>query len=66
MSLLVFAILAIVLGSDLRRRSLSIAEASNRQGALHLCVRQASTNVIGAWMSLAGGICLNLAVWSLF
>ena len=66
MWLLIFAILAIILGSDLRRRSAQATEIGRWANTRYLGARYPTANVMGAWMSLAGGIGLNLAVWSFF
>lgn len=64
MWLLAFAVLALCLGADLRVRGRELCFESAHSSA----VSQIGQNAIaaGAWMSFAGGICLNIAVWNLF
>jgi hypothetical protein len=64
MWLLVFAVLALIIGADLRKRGNELSYASVK-GASHFQTGQ-SANAIGAWIGLFGGIVLNIAVWHLF
>lgn len=64
MWLLAFAILALIIGTDLRKRGLEVSCASFPGSAAYLTAQNA--NAVGAWICFAGGICLNIAVWSLF
>jgi hypothetical protein len=64
MWLLVFALLALLIGHDLRQRGseacLAGPDGSPTQfNGLNVCA-------VGGWTSVLGGICLNIAVWSLF
>ena len=61
MWLLVFAIIALVAGSDLRVRGTELCHA---QMYVNGAGQQAI--VVGAWTSLVGGVCLDIAVWQLF
>ena len=64
MWLLVFAILALIIGADLRQRGRDLSYASVRGSGTDLVGQDAGA--IGAWTSFAGAICLNIAVWHLF
>lgn len=64
MWMLVFSILALILGNDIRQRGLEISGVNVDGSAAH--VTGQGVIAIGAWMSLVGGITLNIAVWRLF
>lgn len=63
MWLLAFALLALVIGTDLRERGRQLSFASAHASTREIGQR---ANAVGAWISLIGGICLNVAVWHLF
>ena len=63
MWLLAFAILALMIGADLRQRGRDLSYASAGGSAADLMSQHAS--VIGAWTSFVGAICLNIAAWHL-
>ena len=64
MWLVIFAILALIIGADLRERGREASYASH-YGSAAYCTGQ-SANAIGGWISFLGGICLNIAVWNFF
>lgn len=64
MWLLVFAILALMMGADLYQRGCDLSYASVEGSDTNLAGQDAGA--IGAWTSFAGAICLNIAIWHLF
>jgi hypothetical protein len=64
MWLLAFSVLALIIGNDIRQRGLEASRVHVYGSAANLTGQDAIA--IGAWVSLAGGICLNIAVWHLF
>ena len=64
MWLLAFAILSLMIGADLRQRGRKLSYISVAGRAANDLARNATAT--GAWISFAGGICLNIAVWQLF
>ena len=64
MWLLIFAILALMMGADLRQRGRELSYASVDGSETDL-VGQAA-GAVGAWTSFTGAICLNVAIWHLF
>ena len=64
MWLLAFAILSLIIGADLRQRDRELSYISVDDSAANQVGRDAA--VAGGWISFAGGICLNIAVWQLF
>lgn len=63
MWLLAFAILALMIGADVRHRGRELSYASAGGSAADLMGQNVSA--IGAWISFVGAICLNIAVWHL-
>ena len=63
MWLLAFAILSLIIGADLRQRGRELSYAS-MDGAADQLGRSATA--AGGWISFAGGVCLNIAVWLFF
>lgn len=63
MWLLTLALLGLLIGYDLRNRAQDMSHDDSR-GAT--AIVRANANAAGAWISLIGGVCLNLAVWSVF
>ena len=63
MSLLIFAIVALMIGADLRLRGRALSYVTGDES-----VADAARTAVaaGGWISFAGGICLNIAVWQLF
>ena len=64
MWLLAFAILSLIIGSDLRQRGRELSYVSVDGRAADQLGRSATA--AGGWISFAGGICLNIAVWLFF
>lgn len=64
MGLLAFSVLALIIGNDAHQRGFEAVRAHILGSAANLIGQDAI--VIGAWISLMGGICLNIAVWRLF
>ena len=64
MWLLAFAILSLILGADLRQRGLELRYVSVDGRAADQLGRSATA--AGGWISFAGGVCLNIAVWRVF
>lgn len=64
MALLVFSILALFVGNDIRQHGLAVSRAYVFDGGAHFTGQDAIA--IGAWTSILGGACLNAAVWQLF
>lgn len=64
MWLLAFAILSLIIGADLRQRGRELSYVSVDGSAADHDGRNATA--AGGWISFAGGICLNIAVWQLF
>ena len=62
MSLLVFSILALAVGLDIRRRG--VAAMVTGQGLDGLMADEIIA--IGGWTSFLGAISLNISVWRLF
>ena len=63
MWLLTFALLGLLMGYDLRSRAQEMSLNDSRGATANVI---ANANAAGAWISFVGGICLNLAVWSVF
>jgi hypothetical protein len=63
MWLLTFSLLGLLIGYDLRNRAQDMRHDDSR-GAI--AIASANANAAGAWISLIGAVCLNLAVWSVF
>ena len=63
MWLLAFAILSLILGADLRQRGRELSYVSIDGAADHV---GRNATMAGGWVSFAGGICLNIAVWLFF
>jgi hypothetical protein len=61
MWLLIFSLLALLIGCDIRLRGQGLIRFGSR-AALRGCDGIA----IGAWISLFGAVCLDVAVWRLF
>jgi len=64
MWLLAFAVLALFIGCDLRARGRKLCCETVHSSAVDQIGQNGSA--VGAWISFAGGICLNIAVWNLF
>ncbi|HTO63149.1 MAG TPA: hypothetical protein VMM15_18030 [Bradyrhizobium sp.] len=64
MWLLAFAMLALIIGADLRERGRELCCVGVYDGAADQIGQDA--NAVGAWIGVAGGVCLNIAVWRLF
>ena len=64
MWLLAFAILSLIIGADLRERGRELSYVTVDGSAADHVGRNGTT--AGAWISFAGGICLNIAVWRFF
>lgn len=62
MWLLTLALLGLLIGYDLRSRAQGMSP--DARGATATVI--ANANAAGGWISFVGGICLNLAVWSVF
>ena len=63
MSLLVFAVIALMIGADLRIRGRELSYVSGDDGTQRIAN---SATAAGGWISFLGAICLNIAVWQLF
>lgn len=63
MWLLTLALLGLLVGYDLRSRAQGMSHNHSREVT---AIVMANANAAGAWISFGGGICLNLAVWSVF
>ena len=63
MWLLTLALLGLLIGYDLRSRAQHMGSADSRGVTATV---MANADAAGAWISFVGGICLNLAVWSVF
>ena len=63
MWLLTLALLGLLIGHDLRSRAKEMSLEVSREATVIVI---ANANAAGAWTSFLGGICLNLAVWSMF
>lgn len=64
MCLLSFAILSLIIGADLRQRGRELSCVRVDGSAADHVGRNATAT--GGWISFAGSICLNIAVWQLF
>ena len=62
MSLLVFSILALAVGIDLRRRGVAAMVTGPKRDGL----MADEIVAIGSWTSFLGAISLNISVWQLF
>lgn len=62
MSLLVFSILALAVGLDIRRRGMSALVMGRSVDGL----TADGIVAIGGWMSFLGALWLNISVWQLF
>jgi 4-hydroxybenzoate polyprenyltransferase len=63
MWLFTLALLGLLIGYDLRSRAQDMSHDDSRGATAIVMV---NANAVGAWISFGGGICLNLAVWSVF
>jgi hypothetical protein len=64
MWLLTLAGVALLVGADLRLRGQEFCRATIQGSPSDLTGQNVAA--IGSWISFAGGICLNIAVWQLF
>jgi hypothetical protein len=64
MWLLAFAVLALIVGADLRARGHELCCVGIYDGITRQIAQDA--NALGAWIGVTGGLCLNIAVWQLF
>ena len=64
MLFLMSSALALMAGSDIRARGYEACTECRRDDVAPLIAKDAV--VVGAWISLLGGICLDIAVWRLF
>ena len=64
MWLLAFAIVALMIGADLRNRGREVGNAGPDGAGPYF--NEHDANAIGAWISFMGGVCLNIAVWQIF
>lgn len=64
MWLLAFAMIALMVGTDLRERGIQASLDSSNGCTVQLAALNA--HAIGGWISFLGGVCLNVAVWALF
>jgi hypothetical protein len=62
MSLLVFSILAVIIGIDIRRRGMTALVMGRSLDGL----TADEIVAIGGWLSFLGAVCLNFSVWQLF
>ena len=60
---LLLALLGLLIGYDLRSRAREMSLDDSRAATANMI---GYANAAGAWISFGGGICLNLAVWSVF
>jgi hypothetical protein len=62
MSLLVFSILAMIIGLDIRRRGMTALVIGRSLDGL----TANGIVAIGGWLSFLGAVWLNISVWQLF